>query len=188
MSAPESKAQALNNRVATLRTLVPAATMEALLAALPPDTAEILRNPPLAVTWLPSHHWARVVETAHKVVFAGDDAQVHRWGRTAMLSDLSTVFRLFLKLASPQFIARRASNLWDQYNRNHGRVHSREVDGSTVEAIYEGVGSANASFWLFQRGVVHAAVEASGVKDVEARIVSGGGASPSCTIRVSWRV
>lgn len=183
---PESKGNQFLTRLSVLRKLATPQQMDALIHALPPSTAELVRVPPLPMSWIHSSHWPELCQGAHRVVFQNDDEKLVHWGKTAMHVDLSTIFKMFLKLASPQFVARRAGNLWDQYNRNNGKVHTVEVDARTVDVFYDGIRAVNRSFWTFQGGVVRAAIEASGVKDVRAQQTAGGGTSHACTIRVTW--
>lgn len=186
MPQPEVKAQAFLSRIESLRALLPADELAALLAAIPQEIAELVRHPPLAMSWVPALHWAALIESTHRLAFHGDDARVLAWGRDAMTRDLNTVFRVLLRMATPVFMAKRASSMFDQSNRNNGRMRAEPVGDRGVDVHYEGLVTANPSFWVFQTGLIDAAATATGARGVATSVVSGGGASQPCTLRVTW--
>ena len=187
MTQPEVKAQAFLSRIEALRAMLPSAELESLLQAVPPEVAALVRNPPLAMSWVSAHLWARLIQEAHRVAFRGDDAKVLTWGREAMNRDLRSVFRALLALATPVFMAKRATSMFDQFNRNNGRMRAVPLGDKGVDVFYEEMVTANPSFWVFQTGLIDAAANATGVKEINTAVVSGGGTNRDCTIRVTWR-
>jgi hypothetical protein len=187
MAEPEVKAQAFLSRIDALRAMLSTDELETLLTQVPPDVAELVRHPPLAMTWVDARKWARLIADAHRLSFKGDDVKVMEWGRNSMSRDLNTVFRALLSLASPLFMAKRATSMFDQLNRNNGTMQAVALGDKGVDVFYQGLVSANPSFWVFQTGLIDSAARVTGSKGIKTERVAGGGNSQDCTIRVTWQ-
>ena len=189
MADPESKASGFNSAVQTLRKMVAVDAFERMTEKLPPETAQVIRHPPLPLEWIPTVHFKRLVEAAQHDLFAGADGPVGEWGRQAVKHDLRTIYRVFIRFLSPQYVIERSARLWNTYQRNSGEVRAeRDGDGAAL-VRYEGLPSTFAvpAFWAYQRGVLRGVVEATGLKEVDVAIVDGAGHTGHARIRVSWR-
>jgi hypothetical protein len=187
MSEPESKAVLFNTVVEVLRETTSPAAFQALLAALPPETAQLVERPPLPVAWLPHTHSFALVRSACAVLYGGDEERTSDLARRAVLRDLNSLYRLFIKLSSPQYVIDRATRMWETYWRNNGTVRvEREGPGSTL-VHYEGMAHATSLFWSMQCGSLRGVMEATGVQGIEVRIIEGRNDPNRCTVRARWR-
>jgi hypothetical protein len=186
---PQTKANNFNTCVGTLRRLVGDDAFARVVAALPSETRAVVQKPPLATTWVPTRHFAAVIETAGRELFGGDEERVVDWSRQAVRSDLRTVYKMFIRFLSPAFIVERAARLWTTYTLDNGTMRAAVVGERMCEVYYEGLGADVVSplYWAWQRGTIHAAADATGVKDVRTEAVRGGGRTRDLVLRVSWR-
>jgi hypothetical protein len=186
---PQSKANNFNSCIATLRRLLGDEPFARVVGELPPETRAIVEKPPLATTWIPTRHLAAVIQTVGGGVFANDEARIVEWARKAVGSDLRTVYKVFIRFMSPAFVIERAARIWTTYTHDNGTMRAAVVDGHTCEVYYNDLSATVVSplYWAWQRGTIHAAADATGVKDVRVETVSGGGHGRDCVLRVRWR-
>ena len=188
MAEPESKASGFNSAVLALRTMVPVDAFERMLSTLPAETAEIIRHPALPLEWIPVRHFRALVTGALEQLFGGDEARLGEWGCQAVRHDLRTIYRMFIRFLSPQFVIERAARLWATYQRNFGNVYA-EPDGENAAIVtYERLPAEHmtSAFWAYQRGCLRGVMEATGMKQIAVEIVAGGGGAAHARIRVSW--
>ena len=121
---PEAKAAGFVTVTTVLREMLGAEKFARVVAKLPPQTAQLVKTPPLPVEWLPCERYSELVSTALRHAFSGDEESVIDMGRRALFHDLKTLYRLFVRLRSPAWAIERGSKLWLTYNRNKiGRAH-----------------------------------------------------------------
>jgi hypothetical protein len=186
---PESKGSGFASGVAILRKMLPGDAMERVIATLPPETAELVRRPPLPVAWIAAHHFPELARAVRAQAFGGDERKFEEWGRQAMIADLRTVYKMFIRFLSPQFVIERGAKLWAQYARNQGRAWG-EADGpSSCLVHYEGLPREVVSpeFWAYQRGVLLGIMEATGMKQICVETMDGGATMMHARFRVSWK-
>ncbi len=183
----ESKAHGFNTTVAALRKMVDAAQFQATVAALPADTAHLTQYPPASMAWLPLRHFAALVDAAHAVGFVADLARVSELGRQAIGADLGSVYRVFIKIASPDFVIQRAAKLWSVYNRNNGALTTARKTANSVDLVYTGLHHMSAALWAYQRGAILAVVDATRLSAPSVDFVDGNDRdSGASVLRVSW--
>jgi hypothetical protein len=112
--------------------------------------------------------------------------QMREFGRQTMLKNFRGIYRVFIKLASPQFIIDRAGEVWKKHARGSGSMSAERLGDRSSEVTYTDVYNPSPGHWAFLHGGVVAALEASGVKNVRLQVMSGGGTGAHCVIRVSW--
>jgi hypothetical protein len=183
---PELKAAGFNSAVNALRVLSTPADFDKMVDALPPETAELVRHPPLAVAWLPNEHFSALIETACRVVFGGDETRIEEVARRAMSLDLKTIYKIFVRLASPQFVVERATKLWQTYTRNNGFATATPTGNAGCEVAYEDIDRPSPVLWAYQRGAIRGVIEATGVKTVRVQVLRGGHTQPHCRFAVTW--
>jgi hypothetical protein len=185
---PQAKATNFNSVATTLRRLLDEVTFRALVSALSRETAALIEQPKLPMTWIPTRQFVELLETAGRVAFAGDEKRVEEMGCQSVGGDMRTVYRVFIRLMSPQFVMQRAAKLWSTYTRNNGTMRAVAVDAHTADVYYEGLNAQAVSpiYWAFQRGAVRAVGEATGIKNVRVETRAGGGRARDCTMRVTW--
>ena len=156
-------------------------------ARLPPQTAQLVKKPPLPVEWLPCERYGELVSTALRYAFAGDEESVIDMGRRALFHDLKTLYRLFVRLRSPAWAIERGSKLWLTYNHNNGLLHTKQIGDRQCMVIYEKVCAVYPGFWAYQRGCLLAVVKATGYPEATVSFTSGGtAASGDARLTIDW--
>lgn len=189
MAEPESKGSGFASAITVLRRMVPADALDRLIESLPPETAELVRKPPLPVAWIASSHFRVLSAAVSRDLFGGDEKKLEEWGRQAMLNDLRGMYKMFIRFLSAQFVIERAAKLWDQYSRNQGSVRAAPAGDATAEVVYSGlpVELMTPAFWAYQRGVLRGVMEATGYKAIAVETLEGAGSSGHAKFRVSWK-
>jgi len=188
VTEPETKGSGFVGALAQLRKMASTDEFERMVAVLPSDTAELARRPPLPVAWLPLRQFIDLLRAAHEVLFGGDESKVSDWGRRALIGDLRTIYKMFIRFLSPQFVIERGAKLWDTYMRNAGHVRAITVGERACDVVYEGLPATlmSSAYWAYQRGCLHGVMEATGLRGIEVELVEGGGDSNHARFRVSW--
>jgi hypothetical protein len=186
---PESKGSGFTSAILVLRRMLPVEQLEAVMAPLSAETAELVRHPPLPVAWIPMHHFPELVRSVRAHGFGGDEVKFEEWGRQAMLSDLRGIYKMFIRFLSPQFVIERGAKLWQTYTRNQGSVRAVAEGDSAALVMYQGLpqGLVSPEFWAYQRGVLLGVMEATGLKQIAVETLAGAATSTDAHFRVSWR-
>lgn len=189
MAEPEGKGSGFNQAVQTLRRMVPAEAFERMVATLPEETAALVRRPPLSLAWIPTRHFTVLLRAAEAQLFGGNEALIADWGRQAVLGDLRTIYKMFVRFLSPQWVIERAARLWETYVRNQGRVEATPVGSAACEVRYSGLPAevVSAGYWAYQRGALRGVMEATGMKQIDVELLEGGGTAMHARFRVRWR-
>ncbi len=182
----ETKAAGFNSTVTTLRKMVSPDRFEAFVARLPPDTASLVHKPPIATSWLPFPRIVPLYEGAHRDLFGGSDEQVFDLGRRQMRDDLNTLYRIFMRVASPQFVVERATQIWGTYLRDAGHIAVTRNEDRLIEVLADGYPAMSPTMWHYVRGMIHGTVELTGVPSLKTVIIEGGGRGTVCKLRVTW--
>jgi hypothetical protein len=186
MPTPEIKAAGFNSLVATLRKMVPGPAFDAFVAGLPRESAALILEPPLALSWIPLAHAEPVYPLAFERLFNRDPVKMFEVGRTQLRADMTGIYRMFLRIASPAFIAARTSDIYKLYARDCGTLRTVVEQPGRLEVLLEGRPSPSTPFYHFFRGTVFGTMELTGVKQLNVIISEGGGNSPRCQFRVTW--
>ena len=186
MAEPEYSAAAFNSVVRSIRELASADSLRETLAALPADTRELVDHPPLAIAWISYRHSFALVRAAHDHAFERDDARTMQVAQRSVIRDMATIHRMFIRLATVEYVVGRAAKLWDSYWRNNGSVTLERVDARRLVVRYQGVQHATRLFWIMQCGVMRGLAEATGMKDAAVTIEEGHVHPSRCAILISW--
>jgi hypothetical protein len=121
--------------------------------------------------------------------FFGDERKYEEWGRQAILVDLRTIYKMFIRFLSPQFVIDRGAKLWQTYTRNQGSVRAEADGAAAAQVTYEGLPRELVSpeFWAYQRGVLLGILEATGMKQIAVETLAGGAFDDGARFRVSWK-
>ncbi len=189
MGAAESKGSGFTSAVTILRKMLPVEALEHVLGALSTETAELVRHPPLPVAWIGVGHFPELVRAVKAHGFGGDERKFEDWGRQAILVDLRTIYKMFIRFLSPQFVIERGAKLWKTYTRNQGQVYAVADGPSAAVVTYEGLPHdlVSAEFWAYQRGVLLGIMEATGMKQIAVETLAGGATATGARFRVSWK-
>jgi hypothetical protein len=185
MSAAESKASGFTSAVRALRELHPQ-EFDALVAALPPETAALVRTPPLPMAWIPARHFVALIETAARVVWGGDPDPATEIARRALANDLGTLYRIFIRLASPNFVLERAGKIYATFTRNNGALRVIRSGKGWAEMTFEGIAERSPVTWAYNRGALLGTIDATGLKNGKVVITSGGGDNPDAIMMCTW--
>ena len=162
MSEALSKAAGFNTTAKALRRMLGNERFEQLTQTLPADTQALLRRPPPAMQWLPLGHFLALIHGAEACL--GGVSHVEELARKAISEDLNTVYRVFIRLATPQYVLTRAANLFSTYNQNNGELVIRQTSVTSVEVAYIGQASDSPAYWAYQKGALWAVVNLLGLR------------------------
>src|SRR3954454_14613668 len=98
--------------------MLPPDELERVIAPLSAQAAELVRRPPLPVAWIGITNFPELVASVRGHAFGRDEAKYVEWGRQAILIDLRTIYKVFIRFLSPQFVIERGTKLWQTYTRN----------------------------------------------------------------------
>lgn len=184
---PEIKAAGFNSIIDVAREMAGPAAFARFVDTLPAHTADFIHHPRLATAWLPLAESSDFTERLLADLFAGDTDKMYELARRQFLRDLSTVYRIFIRLGSVSFIARRVSNLYTTYVRDAGSMRLVRDEQRVVEVEVQDHPYPSRALWHYMRGTVQGATEASGARGVSTQIVDGGGdLDRRCRLRVTW--
>ena len=186
MPTPEIKAAGFNSFIATLRRMVPGPAFDEFVVGLPRESAALILEPPLALSWIPLEHAEPVYTIAFERLFNRDPVKMFELGRAQVRADMTGIYRMFLRITSPAFVAARTSDIYKLYVRGCGTLRIVGEQPGRLEVLLEGRPYPSAPFYHLLRGTVFGTMELTGVKQLNVIIVEGGGNSPRCHIRVTW--
>jgi len=182
---PSMKGSAFTARFAYLKRSFPA-RWDALLDAFEPATAALAHGPCLKGSWYPFACFVDLNVKADRMLGRGDLALARVLGREAARVNLPTLYKLFYKVGSPEFIFTRAGSLWRQHH-DSGRVEviwisEHEADWRTHEFA-----APHPALCRSLEGFITGTFEMMGMTDVQVRedaCVLHGGAY--CSLHGTW--
>ncbi len=186
METPQIKAAGFNSLVATLRGMVPGPAFDEFVAGLPRVSAALILEPPLAMSWIPLEDAMPVYTVASERLFQRDPIKMFELGRTQLRADMTGIYRMFLRVASPAFIAARSSEIYKLYTRGCGTLRTVIEQPGRIEVLLEDRPLPSPAFYHYLRGTVFGAMELTGVKQLNVTIAEGGGNSSRCLFRITW--
>jgi hypothetical protein len=186
MAAPELKAAGFNSLVAVLRTMVPPPDFAAYVDGLPKPCAALIREPPLAVSWVPLADVEPVFSRSFVDLFHRDPARMFELGRLQLRADMTGIYRMFLRIASPQFVTARTADIYRMYARECGTMRVLADQPGRIDVQIEDRPFASSAFYHYLRGSIFGVIELTGVKRLGVAIVDGGGDLPRCHFRITW--
>jgi hypothetical protein len=187
MGEPEAKASGLISWTRVLRKSVDSARWSRFLAALPPEARALVEKPPLPITWLPMKLVRPIFERANDLLLDDDLEKVADVSRRQISEDLSTIYRVFIRVASPRFVVSRASVIYSTYFRNNGSARVVAETERSVDILVEDVALPSPDLYARMRGSILGGIELTGARSPRVQIVSGGGSEPSCLLRADWQ-
>ncbi len=140
------------------------------LNSLPPKSREIMNGAIYATDWYPIQEGA-VLPTYHLKMFFDQNSLKAAWhsGRHSADATLTGVYKIFVKVANPSYIIKRASKITATYYENVVVDSGEETKNSVVVTIYK--------FEQIDKLIEHRiggwmerALELSGCSDVKMRI------------------
>jgi uncharacterized protein (TIGR02265 family) len=180
------KAAGFTTAVALLREMLGAARFADVYAAASAETRELIDHPPLAMGWLDLRPWFELLEVAERVEFGGRTEAMADLGRAQMRHDMSGIYKVFVRFATPESILKKTASIYGMYSKN-GTMSARQLGPGAAEIELKDVRYTTPGFWAFQRGCILGVLEIAGVKGAECELRSGGGNSSEGVFTVRWR-
>jgi hypothetical protein len=184
---PEAKASGLISWTKVVRQTVDSGRWNRFLAAIPPETRMVVEHPPLPITWLPMRPLLPIWEKANELLFDGDLEKGTDVARRQIREDLSTIYRVFIRVASPRFVCSRAAAIYSTYFRNNGTARVVAETERSADILVEDVALPSPHLYSRMRGSILGGIELTGARNPRVQIVSGGGSEPRCLFRAHWQ-
>jgi len=186
MNTPELKAAGLNSLLTVLARMVPPKVFEGWLHTLPTTTEELLTRPRYAQEWVPLEHINPLYVAALADLFGGDTSRMFELGRQQLRNDMTGMYRVFLRVASPAFVASRTGAIYGVYARHCGTLRVVDDGEHFLDVALEQRPFPSEAFFHYLCGSIHGALELTGIDDLNVSIV-GAPAADTRLYRATWR-
>lgn len=140
---------------------------ERLRASLSPESQDALRRGVLPHTWVPFEVFVELCVKADAMYGAGDLGLCRDMAVYSADVNLTTLYRIFLKLGTPRFLLSKAPQLWSVHY-SAGHLTLTEVPHGGILSIHD-FDTPHQAHCLSVLGWAHRSVELSGGKEVESR-------------------
>lgn len=174
MPQHRSKGAGVASFIAVVKERLSAAELQRVEAALPEASKQLLHRRILAVEWIPIEDQAPIGKAMIAHVFAGDEEKYLAIVREASGRDLAGVYKLFMRVMSPQAIAKQASKIFATYVE-HGAmsvVQKASEDGRVRFDLRVTEYCPLPESWLTLRGYIESPLMRSGAKNLTVRLTS----------------
>jgi hypothetical protein len=174
MAEPRVKGIVFKTSMVTLGELYGPEALEQIKARLPPELAEKLKiNVIFTGNWYPLAWYRSLYEASQQVTGVG--VELPRLLTLENLKkDLSFVYRMFVRLMSPETVISRAAKLFGSYH-DTGTMEILEHRPGWARGRCTGCVGFDRNVWAGILGGCEAALVASGVKQVRMQVTAGGG-------------
>jgi len=161
------------------------ATLASVLQALSPAERALIEPAALASSWYPMSLLLRVMRES-QAALGGHPRIMRDMGRASAEYGLTTVYRIFLKVGSPQFIIGHAARVFGSYfDRGEMRVRESRAGHATLDLLGFHEGSPELCERI--RGWMERTMEMSGARNLRSAhslCVHRGDAA--CRFQVDW--
>ncbi|HOY83000.1 MAG TPA: hypothetical protein PLB92_12775 [Rhodoglobus sp.] len=135
-----------------------------LIGILPPaDRDEIAAV--VTVGWYRLPLYARLIREIDRTHGRGDLALVEQIGSFEAERDLTTIHRMFLRMANPAFIVEQVGKYWARFN-DTGDWEVKRIDSRSATAILRNWGVVDSALCRENVGYIRRALELVGARDV----------------------
>lgn len=157
------KGSALSSRVLWVELGHGAAGMERLLAQTSPELRVNIEMGVSKAKWYPFDQFVELNLTIDRLFGRGDLGLVKQLGRYGADANLTTIYRLFFKVGSPQWILGRSVRLWSaHYDSGFAEVSTRGPKSAVMRI--RGFATPHAAHCLSVAGWAERSIELSGGK------------------------
>lgn len=141
-------------------------TFEEFKEKLPPDVGELLDTPILTSSWYEFSQLVKLMETAKPYLHPEKNRSV-AWdmGRFSADVGLSTVYRIFFKVADPSYIIKKASQVYQTYYSS-GVMTTEEISAGKALLCLKEVDQPDIHLCERLLGWMERTLELSGAKKV----------------------
>jgi hypothetical protein len=144
-----------------------------VLSLLPPELADKLRADILFTgNWYPLAWYRQMHAAAQEATGAGSELARAK-GHAGVTRDLSGIYKIFLRIVSPEFVIGRSAQLFNLYY-DTGTMEVLDKRNGGARARWRGCVGFDHNIWVDVLGGCEAALTAAGAKNVRLTVVSGG--------------
>jgi hypothetical protein len=187
VDAIQSKGFTLRSALAFVETRHGLAGKQQLLAALPQELGEAVSHTILSSSWYPFRLQVELYEAIDRVFGRGDLALCKEIGRFTSEHELTTIHKLFLKVASLELWMKSAGMMWGVYY-SAGRLSSAEFGPASGVLTVSDFNPISAAFCADFAGWLERTAEMSGKRGVDVRhaacVLTG---APACRYEATWQ-
>ncbi len=159
-------------------------TAEKMMSLLPESLRKALREGSIGATqWCPVA-WKRELHRAGALA-TGEPFLARTMGQEMTRRDLNSIYRAFMRLASPQTVLKAGARIFSTYLRP-GKYQVVEMRDGFVRVEFVECQGFDSNMWLDVLGGCMAVLEAAGAQSVRLRIDHGGGEGGSTCSAVGW--
>ena len=131
------------------------------------DDEKRLYESTLSASWVTLDLITKYCEIASPLLFPNEGRGLWEIGRLMALDNLKGIYKVIVRVLSPQTILTQGAKLWASYHEK-GRASLRpSEDPRRASYIVEDYPEITAPFLELLRGYVYGALEACGAKDIE---------------------
>lgn len=94
---------------------------------LHPATQKMVEEGPLVTNWYPLPVFEEFVAAADRILGSGDLSVAYEMGKFSAYYGMKTVYKIFLKVGSPEFVLKKSANIWSRYF-NRGRMQAQQIE------------------------------------------------------------
>jgi hypothetical protein len=159
--------------------------MDRVLESMSPEDRDVLASV-LAMGWYDLALYARLIRAVDATLGKGDLALIKPLGCFEAEHDISTVYRLFFRLANPAYAVEKTTEYWRRFN-DTGTWHVQRESETRVSGTLEGWGVVDEALCLELTGYMPRVIELVGGKDAvmrHPRCRARGGAV--CAFDLEW--
>ena len=120
MSQPEVSGRAFLGIINYVREKYGPKAITGLLPSTPAATQEVFKGRILHGTWYPYAGYVGFLKTLESKFSFGDPSFCRTLGASSGVRDINTVFKIYLAIASTEWLIRGCSKVWPSYYRNAG--------------------------------------------------------------------
>ena len=157
------KGSAIASRVHFVRARYGQAGLAEVLGQMSRENAVLLSRETPPAAWVPFSVFVELNVTADRVFGAGDLGLCLEMGRYGAEQNLPTLYKLFYRLGTPQYILSRAARLWDVHY-DSGRLRLEDAGPRAMRMRIEGFDQPHRSHCLSVLGWTTRSIEMSGGK------------------------
>jgi hypothetical protein len=184
MTQATGKASGFASFVDTIKITVGDRTFRAILEAVPEGTRDMATRQHMPMAWLPISAFYDLIEETVRQGFAGRPDGMFDIGRQQMKRDMTGIYKMFVRMASPQTVIAKAASIYGTYTTN-GKMTARQIEPNVAEVTLDGVDRGMPGYWEYQRGTITGVMEQT-TKNIRCEIREGGGAGIRTVYRVAW--
>lgn len=138
--------------------------IEKVFSKLPEEDQIIFKDPIIQSEWYPFRLYVGLTEMVDRVFGIGDYSLVREIGKYSAEHDLKTIYRIFYKIGSPQYIIKQAGKVFTTYFDFGDFKTPVNKKGNVVAEIY-GIPEISPVFLQRIRGFMEKTLELSGAKN-----------------------